>query len=196
MRIGRIESKVVSFCLVVAMSATFSMVSLAGGPRIAGQVIVSGTSVPGETPAVLVNGEEAKSGRSIFSSSTIATNKNSSATVRLGGLGSLRIAPNSAFSLSFDENGIRGTLAKGSVMVLESSSKVAVSLPDGSVTDLTAGKTVSTSTPDDDDDNDGSLLWLWAVIIAGTVTAVIFTAARNGNRINIGGSSAIVSARL
>ena len=65
--------KALSMCLSVAVLATYSMVALAGPGKAAGELAVSGKSVSGETTFVFVNGEVARSGRSVFSGSTITT---------------------------------------------------------------------------------------------------------------------------
>ncbi|QQS42427.1 MAG: hypothetical protein IPM63_05675 [Acidobacteriota bacterium] len=195
MKIGRIESKALSFCLMVAMLATYSMVALAGDARVAGEIVVSGTAVDGIAPVVLVNGEQVKSGRSIFTSSSIITDKNSSATIKIGSLGTLRIAPDSSLTISFDKNGIRSELTKGTLSVLSSSDAVSVALPNGTLSELTAGKSVSTVQDDDDDDDDDGAggWWLWAVVFAGATAAVIFAAAYSNNRVNVGGNTTIIS---
>lgn len=194
MKIGRIESKALSFCLMVAMLATYSMVALAGDARVAGEIVVSGTAVDGIAPVVLVNGEQVKSGRSIFTSSNIVTDKNSSATVKIGSLGTLRIAPESSLTVSFDSNGIRGQLTKGTVTVLNSSDTVNVALPNGSLSELTAGMSASTVQDDDDDDDDGaSGWWLWAIVFAGATAAIVFAAASDNNRVRVGGNTTIIS---
>ena len=63
--------KALSMCLCVALLATYSMVALAGPGKAAGELTVSGKNANGEAPFVLVNGETARSGRSVFSGSTI-----------------------------------------------------------------------------------------------------------------------------
>lgn len=193
MKIGRIESKALSFCLMVAMLATYSMVALAGDTRVAGEIVVSGTAVDGIAPVVLVNGEQVKSGRSIFTSSNIVTDKNSSATIKIGSIGTLRIAPDSNLTISFDKNGIRSELAKGTVSVLSSSDAVSVALPNGTLSELTAGKSVSTVQDDDDDDDDVEGWWLWAIVFAGATAAIIFAAAASNNRVRVGGNTTIIS---
>ena len=42
--------KALSMCLVVAMIATYSMVALAGSEKVAGELIVTGKTINGETP--------------------------------------------------------------------------------------------------------------------------------------------------
>ncbi len=194
MRIGRIESKALSFCLLVALTATYSMVAIAGGERMAGEIVVSGTAVDGNSPVVLVNGEQVKSGRSIFTSSSITTSATASATLKIGSVGTLRIAPNSALTISFDSNGIKSDLSKGTITVLSASEKVNVALPNGSVSELTTGKSASTAPQDDDDDdNGGSGWWIWAVVVGGATAAIIFAATSGNNRVDLGGGTIIVS---
>src|SRR3982750_3042719 len=86
--------------LMVAILATYSMVALASPGNVVGELTINGTG--SNTPNVTVNGETARSGRSIFSSSVISTPENASAVVNLGRLGVIELAPNSTFAISFD----------------------------------------------------------------------------------------------
>lgn len=98
--------------LVAAMFVTSSMTAFASSAKnLMGELIVSGNA------AVTVNGEAANTGRTVFSSNTITTPANASATINLGKLGQVELAPNSSMSLTFDENGISGTLLNGRVKV-------------------------------------------------------------------------------
>lgn len=75
--------------LAAAVFATSSMLGLAApGKAEMGELIVSGGS------AVTVNGETANTGRTIFSSNTITTPAAAGATVNLGKLGQIEVAPN------------------------------------------------------------------------------------------------------
>lgn len=195
MRIRRFRSKVISLSLIVAITATYSMFALAAEGKIAGEILVTGSEIGGKAPLVLVNGEETKSGRSIFSSSLITTSENAGAIVNLGRLGTLRVSSGTEFSLSFGEDGISSRLLKGELTVISSSKSVDVTMPDGTVTKLTTGKSAATiPQDDDDDDDDGSAWWLWAVIVGGATAAVIFAATSGNNRVDIGGGTSIVSA--
>ena len=189
--------KALSMCLVVATVATYSMVALAGSERVAGELSVSGKIVNGETPFVKVNGEAAQSGRSIFSSSTIATPEDASATVNIGKVGKIELAPNTTLALSFDEKGINGDLLAGRVTVLNSSDTVNIKTLDGSVAKLNAGNSaVATGKVQDDDDsvNDGgSAVLIWAAILGGAAVGIIIAATTDNNRIAVGGSSTVVS---
>ncbi len=189
--------KALSMCLVVATIATYSMVALAGSERVAGELSVSGKIVNGETPFVKVNGEAAQSGRSIFSSSTIATPENASATVNIGKVGKIELAPNTTLALSFDEKGINGDLLAGRVTVLNSSDTVNIKTLDGTIAKLNAGNSaVATGKvqDDDDDDNDGGgAVLIWAVILGGAAVGIILAATTDNNRIAVGGNSLVVS---
>ncbi len=189
--------KALSMCLVVATIATYSMVALAGSERVAGELSVSGKIVNGETPFVKVNGEAAQSGRSIFSSSTIATPENASATVNIGKVGKIELAPNTTLALSFDEKGINGDLLAGRVTVLNSSDTVNIKTLDGTIAKLNTGNSavaIGKVQDDDDDDNDGGgAVLIWAVILGGAAVGIILAATTDNNRIAVGGNSLVVS---
>ncbi len=113
---------VTAFCLMVAVFAATSLVASAAPEKNVsmGELIVSGSSADGGEPAVMLNGEKAFSGRTFFSSGTISTTESATATVKLGNLGSVQVAPNSVLGLSFGENAINGTLTAGQIKVLNS----------------------------------------------------------------------------
>jgi hypothetical protein len=188
--------KALSTCLVVAILATYSMVALANG-KVAGELLVTGSNINGETPVVTVNGESAKTGRSVFSSSTIATPDNASAIINMGRIGKIQIAPNSTFTVSFDENGIKGDLTEGKVTVLGASNNVGIRTVDGNTVELAAGESVSVAGKVDDDKQSkaakgGSAWWMWALIVGGAGAGIIYAATRD-NEITLGGSSTVVS---
>ena len=85
--------KALSTCLVVATIATYSMVALAGSEKVAGELLITGKNINGESPFVKVNGEAAQSGRSIFSSSTVVTPENADAVINFGNLVKLNLLP-------------------------------------------------------------------------------------------------------
>src|SRR6476469_3456137 len=67
---------------------------------------------------ITVNGNSATTGASIVTGTTIETGADQSATVNLGPLGTLDIAPNTKLVLTFDENGhIKVTLVYGCAIV-------------------------------------------------------------------------------
>lgn len=173
-----------AICLMLTMFAASSMVAFAAPDRTSpmGELIVSGSSFNGTEAAVTVNGEQALSGRTLFSSSTIATTESTSATVKLGSLGSVSLAPNSVLSLSFGENSITGTLSAGRVDVSNSEGvDVKITTANGlfSNKNMESGVVSAEANafpPQDDDDSkvsNGSQLALILVFI-GVVGATTF----------------------
>lgn len=122
---------VMGFGLILTLVLTSSMVSLAGTVgALSGEIIVSGERVDGNAPVVSLNGEDVLTGRTFFNSAVIATPATSSATVNLGKLGRLELAPASSLTLSLAENAISGDIASGSVRVFNAEG-VAVNLRSG-----------------------------------------------------------------
>lgn len=113
---------IAAFCLMLAVLFSSSAVTPAKSDKsLAGEIIVSGgRGADGGEPSVLLNGERALSGRTFFSSGVIETSENTSATVRLGRLGYITLAPKTILSLSFTENSISGKLIAGQADVFES----------------------------------------------------------------------------
>lgn len=175
---------ITAFCLMIAVFAATSLIASAAPERNAsmGELIVSGNYVDGNEPAVMLNGEKALSGRTFFSSGTIATTESTTATVKLGKLGSVSLAPNSVLSLSFDENSITGTLSSGQITVSNTEGvDVKIQTNKGIVGNqamaggvLTVDANAAVPAQDDDDGkvSDGSQLALVLVfvgIVGGTV---------------------------
>jgi hypothetical protein len=175
---------------------TYSMVSLANSEKIAGEILVTGKNVNGQLPLVNVNGEAVQSGRSIFSSSTIATSENAGAVISLGKLGKIELAPNTTLALSFNEKGISGDLASGRVTVLEVADSMLVNVAGGKSIALKSGESTS-NVPQDDttDDNDGGSAGLvYALILGGAVAGIIIAATRgDDDAVTLGGGANIIS---
>ena len=190
--------KVLSTCLVMAILATCSMITLANSERIAGELTISGKSVGAETPFVLVNGEAAQNGRSIFSASTIATPENTGAIISLGKAGKIELAPNTILALNFDAKGISGDLSAGRVTVLNSANTVNIKTANGATAQLNAGEsTTATGKAKDDDDSTGGGgggNWLvWALVLGGAAAGIIIAATTDNNRISLGGGTTVIS---
>lgn len=188
--------RALSMCLVVAMVATYSMVALANSGKVAGELIVTGTTVNGETPVVSVNGESAKTGRSVFSSSTIATPENASAIINVGRAGKIELAPNTVLTVNFTEKGISGDLAAGKVTVLGASKNVGIRTADGKTVELNAGESATTAgkaQDDDTEDRGGGAWWAWALVLGGAAVGVIWVATNKDSNIDLGGSGTVVS---
>lgn len=141
-------------------TATALLVTFAVGQLYVGITFAeanSGLSVSGAVPIQLmgilttsnnkpitVNGASAISGATIPSGATIETPDGVGATIRLAGLGSLCIAPNTKLTLEFDQQGklIRVTVTEGCV-ILRTSKDVsgAINGPQGVIGQIAASAT-------------------------------------------------------
>ncbi len=157
---------VAAFCLMLTVLVSTSMVALAKpGSSLAGEIIVSGHNTNGVEPTVMLNGERAFSGRTFFESGVISTSETASATVKLGKLGYINLAPNSAMSLSFSENTISGKVISGDVKVFNN---------EGVTVNVENLSTTAARQDDDDDDDDNSILVPVLIFSAAVATAVIY----------------------
>lgn len=190
-------NKVVSLCLTIALLATYSISVSAKTDRLTGELTISGKLMNGENPAVLVNGETAQNGRSIFSASTITTPDNANAIISIAKLGKVELAPNTTINITFDETGINGDLVAGKVTVLGATADVNIKTPNGQVTKLNAGESAVAGKgqqDDDDDDDGGAAWWLYALIFGGAVAGVVFAATAD-NDAALGGGTTVFSPR-
>jgi hypothetical protein len=182
-----------TMCLMVAMIATYSMVALANDGKTAGEIVITGNNSNG---VVTVNGEVAKSGRTIFSSSTITTPEGSGAIVNLGKTRRLELAPNTTFALSFDDNSVSGNLTAGSITVLSAAHSVGVKTSNGELVQVNAGETVSASSASASKQttkSTSSMDWGWWALIVGGAVAAIVIAAADGNENRFGQNAQTVS---
>lgn len=186
--------KLLSTCLAVTILTTYSMVALAGSEKIAGELLVTGQAINGQDPFVKINGENAQTGRSIFTGSTISTPENVTAFVNLGKSGKIELTPGTIISLSFDEKGISGDLSAGRVKVLNSVGSVIVKTTEGKTVLLNAGESIGTNgaKAQTDDDDNGSSVIAYVIILAGAAGGLIYAATRD-NKISLGGATTVVS---
>jgi len=171
------------------------MVALAGSDRVAGELTVTGSGINGESAAVTVNGEIAKTGRSIFSSNIIATPANAGAVINLGKSGIIELSPNTVFTVTFDGKSVSGELASGKLSVLGATNGVSVKTAVGQIVKLNAGESVTASgkQQDDDDKNGGAAWWIWAIIFGGAAAAILIATFGADNRVALGGGASTVS---
>jgi hypothetical protein len=103
--------KPIAVCVAVAILSVYSMVVLASPAAKApsGELSVSGQ--------VTVNGENALTGGTFFSDSSMTTADKSSATVNLSKMGRVELAANSGLKMSFTETSLMGQLDNGSANV-------------------------------------------------------------------------------
>jgi hypothetical protein len=184
--------KAATMALSVAIIATYSMVALAGDGRTAGEIILTGNT---SSTAVTVNGESAKSGRTIFSSSTISTPEDAGAIINLGKAGKLELAPKTTFSVTFDEQTAAGDLTAGSVSVLSASEAVSVKNLAGEVVKVNVGETASATSSSSAPRAGGSgghSIWPFVLVLGGAV-GLIALAVSQDNDVELGGGAVVVS---
>ena len=172
-------------CLAMVIFTTSSMIVLAGteNKSLMGEITVSGNKIGGNAPSVLLNGENAFTGRTFFSNGTITTPENVSSTVKLGKLGYITMNPNTTLSLSFDEKTISGTVSTGSVQVFNAEG-VDVRIQNADSTNVTAEP--MNKKQDDDDSGVFSNSAVGQIIVfAGIVAAAVILVAVNndGNKV-------------
>ncbi len=185
--------RAISICLGIAILSVYSMQSLASTGKISGELTVSGRTANGDAAYALVNGEAAKSGRSIFSSSTISTPENITAAVNVGKIGSIELAPMSAAVVTFSEKGISTSLTSGSLTAHGAS--VDVNLLDGTTLKLDPGETATTAgkAKAQTTGGGGSAWVIWAVVIGGAVAGILIAATLSDNNSDVGGGGTVVS---
>lgn len=208
----RLIRKAVSVCLMMTLLATYSMVVLASPGKSAGELNISGNTENGVTSFVTVNGAIARTGRTVFSSSTITTPDNVTATIDMGKAGEIEILAGSSILLSFDASSASVELTSGSMTVLRADQKVHVTAS-GKSMDLSEGETAAASGAKDDHDyrdsngkcidankngkeecdQAGAAWWLWALVFAGATTGVVVGASQGNNNFTLGGGGAVVS---
>ena len=184
--------KALTGTLTVAILATYSMVVFAADNRAAGEIVVTGNTTGA---AVTVNGEPAKSGRTIFSSSTISTPESAGAVINLGKAGKIELAPSTTFVVSFDDKTVSGDLAAGSVSVLNASQAVNVKTLSGDTVSLNVGEsaTASSSTPSNRaQTGSGHSIWPFILVLGGAI-GVIAVFIANDNEANLGANANTIS---
>ncbi len=191
MRTRTLRKRALTVMLMTAVVGCYSMVALAGDTKMAAEIVVSGA----KDSIVTVNGEATKSGRTIFSSSTIATSADASAVINVKNVGKLKLAPNTTTVVNFDEKGITGNIVQGKLTVLSASEAVNITAPNGKVANLAAGESVLTVRQDDDEDDDaGSGTWfIWALVLGGAAAGLIIAATSINNTVDLGGGTTVVS---
>lgn len=154
------------------------MFTLAASNKPIGELIVTGGNSDGAT--VTVNGEPAKSGRTVFASSTITTPEGTSAVINMGKAGKIELSPNTTFSMDGDA---QGNLTSGNVTLLTASQGVNVKTLAGGMVTLNAGETAnansSTSAKAAKPGPGGLDWWYWAAIIGGATAVIIIIATRD-----------------
>src|SRR5215212_9216947 len=85
-------------------------------PAVVPQQLVARLSTRNNQP-ITVNGQSANAGASIFSGATLETGADQGATVSIGPLGSVDIAPNTKVVITFEQGSLKATVVYGCVIV-------------------------------------------------------------------------------
>jgi hypothetical protein len=115
--------KAIAILLTFAVAQVYIQISFAEPPSATPPVplpqnIIIGRLTTRNNQPITVNGNSAASGASIQTGATIQTPADVGATINLGPLGSVDLAPNTTIRLDFDEQGnIKVTLITGCVIV-------------------------------------------------------------------------------
>ena len=181
--------KALSMSVAVALLVTYSMVAMASAGNAAGELTVIGGSSTGETSFVTVNGEAAKSGRTVFSSSTISTPEGMGAILNFGKAGKIQLAPNTVFTVSADGKSISGDLSAGSLTVLNAAQSVPVTISTGEIVNVNAGETASANSGNASKKPTpriaGINAWVFAAIVGGVIAAVIIATTAGNNDVPV-----------
>ena len=173
--------RAITACALTAVFTTTSMVALAAPGRAAAELTVSGRLATGQAPVALVNGEESRSGRSIFSSSTISTPEETTAVVSMGRTGRIELAPSSSMNLVFDDETVNVELTAGTLKALGSLGTINVRTNDGQITVLNPGESItaagSKSAKRQTTSKDA---WIWLLVAGGAAAVIIIAVAASG----------------
>lgn len=179
MMIRQVTQKVLSLLLLIGIGSTYSMVCFAAPGKAIGELIVSGSAADGSS--VTVNGEPAKSGRTLFPNSTISTPDGVDAVISLGSAGKVRLSGGTTFTVSGDS--ALGDLTAGKITLLSSAGGLNIKTLSGETVKMTSGETVSAnSTAAARQTGPGGLdWWKWALIVGGVITVIVVAAAVSGD---------------
>ncbi len=168
-------------CLAMMIFTTSSMIALAATEKksLMGEITVSGQTTNGTAPFVLLNGENAFTGRTFFSNGTITTSEDVTSTVKLGKAGYVSLSPNTTLTLSFDEKTISGTLVAGEAKVFNAEGV------DVNILNLNNAAVVPVNKAQDDKDGVfGNSAVGPILVFAGIVAAAVILVAVNRNENN------------
>lgn len=166
-------------CLALMIFTSSSMIALASTETksLMGEITVSGQNTDGNAPFVLLNGENALTGRTFFSNGTITTSDVVTSTIKLGKLGYVTMAPNTTLSLSFDEKTISGTLSAGQAKVFNAEG---IDVNIKNINNATTSVAPMAQTQDDDDDDGifnnsavGPVLVFAGIVAAAVILVVV-----------------------
>jgi hypothetical protein len=169
----RMISVVAAVCLlqvyVFAGATTPNVVATNPNATSNANSLILGRLILAETESVLVNGNSAKAGTTIFSGSQLQTPDDVEAIVVLGSAGTLYIQPNTNLTVTFDKTSVNVKVAAGSAFVAANAGVTSsVTTPDGKTT---AGEPGAIPAPKMSQKSKKG--WIWGGVVAGAVVVIV-----------------------
>lgn len=166
-------------CALLVTSSLFAQTT----SPLAADLTVTGRTPAGEAAYALVNNETARSGRSVFTSSTVATPAGVTGVLNVASVARIQLDPESSAGFIFDRSMVDVNLTAGRLTVLGATGNVKVRTTDGRVTTLKSGESISASgmqtAPVAQKKFDD--WWIVGLVAAGAVAAVVIAVAAGGN---------------
>ena len=131
-------------------------------------------TINGDQP-ILVNGNSANSGTTIFSGSQLQTPAGVDATVQLGAAGKLYIQPNTNLTVTFNSGSVDVNVATGKAFVAANAGVTSsVTTPDGKTSTSVGGAGSAPSPrPGYEDWSNEAKTVFWLVIIGGVIFTIV-----------------------
>lgn len=130
--------KVVALSLVICIMQIYVVANPAVSAKSATTNMALGKLIVSGNQTILVNGNTATTGTTIFSGSQLQTPAGVTGSVQLGESGRLSIEPNTNLTVTFDNANVDVKVAKGNAFLLTNAGVAgAVTSPDGTTTSTT-----------------------------------------------------------
>ena len=128
--------KLIALVLAICVVQVYVMASpLASVKSTSTNLALLGKLVLSSDQTILVNGNSASSGTTIFSGSQLQTPDGVRGRVQLGEAGSLSIEPNTNLTVTFDKSNVDVSVAQGNAFLLTNAGvKGTITTPDGTTT--------------------------------------------------------------
>lgn len=127
--------KVIALSLVICVTQVYVMANPVASAKSATTNMALGKLILSGNQTILVNGNSASTGTTIFSGSQLQTPEGVSGSVQLGEAGRLSIEPNTNLTVTFDKSNVDVRVAKGNAFLLTNAGvKGTITTPDGTTT--------------------------------------------------------------
>ena len=166
--------------VVLTLALTYSTVSLAAQGKVIGELTVSVGSVE---EAVTVNGEVARTGRTLFANNVVATGDGARAVIVVGNGARVQLAPDTTLALASDPVPYLGTLSAGRITALSGGQGVSIRNSYGQVVKLNTGDSIeagSSSAVRQSGSVGGLEPWQLALIIGAAAAVVVLVVVASG----------------